>query len=680
MMRDKINRFLVIYLPVVMIILGIGYASLSNDLTAAGIVTIKYQDEIAIVSIIPDTYISNYNKTIFTTNLELDNSDDTKTIEMKLKNLGNSKQIFDGIVYDKNHSDLYSNLNIIPNVTGIIPGNILNPKGNDNDEAVVNVTFSYDDVNNLTDNSLEGTVNLHFTALRKITYLNCTNSDGLKYEYVRSKPFTDINNVTHYDSVILANPPHDIVITDFSDTKLVLGTDYTYDNSSGIITFEKSINSDIIISPIYNITYVLNGGTQALNQPTTISSNELIELLEPTKDEYHFLGWYDNENFTGNKITELANVSSNIVLYANWSKYDFYLSNATVGTSDSVVNTGIKLFSTENVNRNFRIAFTVDSYNEKYDNPMNVPTKNGPTIVSSMDEKGKPWPGFVFRLASNSARDKSYYSIKINDSHIESVIENYSLEPGIDVEIIRENSELYIKIGSSMYTKILSYDETIDTFDVPVTIGGNIASNGKYDRFFEGSLSNIIIEFYEGSIITNALNEYVETRTDKSYSLTGTILFNGTNYIDTGLNLFSENNIDKDFDITFILESINTNSFQATLVNAKDESNPLYPGFAYRTDSSNNMNITARWPGEENVNYIDSANSPKKVKISRRDGIIYYSIAGSQEKVLISTPSDLLNETFNSNLTFGASINDEGNPFRYFKGIVSNINVNIYDD
>ena len=172
MKEKKIFKFLIIYLPIIMIILGIGYAAVSDDLTATGNIAMTYQDDIAIININPATNIENYNKTVFTTNLELENASDSKTIAITVKNLGNSKQIFDGILYDPTHQELYSNSNIIPNIQGITANTILNSNGNNDDSVTFNMIFSYDDTNNITNNSLEGTINLHFTPLRQITYLN----------------------------------------------------------------------------------------------------------------------------------------------------------------------------------------------------------------------------------------------------------------------------------------------------------------------------------------------------------------------------------------------------------------------------------------------------------------------------------------------------------------------------
>ena len=90
--------------------------------------------------------------------------------------------------------------------------------------------------------------------------------------------------------------------------------------------------------------------------------------------------------------------------------------------------------------------------------------------------------------------------------------------------------------------------------------------------------------------------------------------------------------------------------------------------------------MTARWPGKENINQTDTSNIyPRKINISRRNGIIYYKIGSSEEKQLIETPQENLTNPFNVNLTFGASINSTGTPFRFFKGYVSDILVKLYD-
>lgn len=69
----------------------------------------------------------------------------------------------------------------------------------------------------------------------------------------------------------------------------------------------------------YNITYELNGGQNSSINPTTYTAEHATPLASPTKEGYTFIGWYNNAEYTGNKITEIPQTSSgNITLYARW--------------------------------------------------------------------------------------------------------------------------------------------------------------------------------------------------------------------------------------------------------------------------------------------------------------------------------------------------------------------------
>jgi len=80
------------------------------------------------------------------------------------------------------------------------------------------------------------------------------------------------------------------------------------------------------IMDIYLVNYELNGG---INNPENISyyvTTDAIELYDPEKEGYVFMGWYDNEDFTGNTINEIP-IGSNIdyTLYAKWEIGQFQI-------------------------------------------------------------------------------------------------------------------------------------------------------------------------------------------------------------------------------------------------------------------------------------------------------------------------------------------------------------------
>ena len=78
----------------------------------------------------------------------------------------------------------------------------------------------------------------------------------------------------------------------------------------------------------FAINYVLDGGTNSENNPNEYVPEKLPLLLEnPNKSGYKFVGWYDNENFTGEAITEIsAGTMGDVTLYAKWNALDYRIS------------------------------------------------------------------------------------------------------------------------------------------------------------------------------------------------------------------------------------------------------------------------------------------------------------------------------------------------------------------
>lgn len=668
---NKIQKYIPFLLILIIFTLTIGFASFST--TASIIAKAKVDPYIGIQILKASEYssiqggASNYETNTIneiTTGIYLPYEDSEVTYKIDLANLG-------------------TNENGIYDISGL-PNNLEYSFSNYTEQDKICDETNPNNCTKLARKSIYMTIRYKRDGSGIIGY----NPNTITYPLNLNFNFRTFHNITYngfegnYRNYIIDGGNLNITLNQGDTPNEVYITGATSNYQNPIISL-TNVTQDVGIYKKYNITYNLDGGTQAQGQITSISSAETYTLLDPTKTDYSFNGWYDNPSFTGNKIETLTNVQSDITLYAKWSQYDYYLSNAVFdGTANSVINTGIKLYSQENVNKNFRIAFTIDNYDSAYNSSANINNNQPPTIFSSMVETSSPYDGFVYRVVQN--KGTTYYSMKINDSHVTSYLGYYPLGTNVNVEIVREDGKMYIKINSKVHMEVLEYDSNIDTFDVPLTIGGNINANGEYDRFFNGSLSNIIVEFYEGNRVNDF--SYTETKTSSSYNLDGTIVFNGSNYIDTGLNLFSSENINKDFDISLTIDKIELNQeSQATLINAKDESqNNVWPGFAYRQSSTSGNNVimtmTSRWPGESATNITDNVAAPKTLTIKRRNGVISYSINGGTEQTVTAAPASALTKTFKPNLTFGASINSSGNPFRWFKGIVSDISVQLHNN
>ena len=82
-----------------------------------------------------------------------------------------------------------------------------------------------------------------------------------------------------------------------------------------------------ILESDYIITYKLNGGTNAPENPASYNvETETITLKDPVKTGYTFAGWYMAEDFTGNAVTEITQGSTgDITLYAKWELESDYI-------------------------------------------------------------------------------------------------------------------------------------------------------------------------------------------------------------------------------------------------------------------------------------------------------------------------------------------------------------------
>lgn len=214
-----------------------------------------------------------------------------------------------------------------------------------------------------------------------------------------------------------------------------------------------------------------------------------------------------------------------------------------------------------------------------------------------------------------------------------------------------------------------------DTYgDLPIPTRSGYSFLGWYTKKEGG-------EKIENSTKVTTTNDQIlyarwELSSEIAYLYDGDYEFDGTNHIDTGVKLFSQENIEKDFEISFeIKERMNNSSF-ATMMSIMDESGLPWPGMVYRVHNSNNdqfgINASSSIKLEKDYSVLDV----KKVSIKRINNIVYMGFNDGYDTKTIDV-STLLNKPFNVPLTFGASLDENLNPFRYFKGTLSNMKVTI---
>jgi uncharacterized repeat protein (TIGR02543 family) len=69
------------------------------------------------------------------------------------------------------------------------------------------------------------------------------------------------------------------------------------------------------------INYVLNGGVNASNAPTTYLEGVVTPLLNPTREGYKFIGWYMKSDFSDFKSTKIStSQTGDVTFYASWEE------------------------------------------------------------------------------------------------------------------------------------------------------------------------------------------------------------------------------------------------------------------------------------------------------------------------------------------------------------------------
>ena len=153
------------------------------------------------------------------------------------------------------------------------------------------------------------------------------------------------------------------------------------------------------------------------------------------------------------------------------------------GQSD-YIDTGIALFSQENVEKDFEISFNIDSVAEG--------NESQATLLNLKNERITSYPGFVYRLYQQ--RDNT---IKLEGKGGTGSGASNKIPNVQKVKISRKNSKIYISINDGNDKLAFDYSGFSNYFDVPVTIGASLDSNGEPFRFFKGTLSNIVVKIYE---------------------------------------------------------------------------------------------------------------------------------------------------------------------------------------
>ena len=145
--------------------------------------------------------------------------------------------------------------------------------------------------------------------------------------YVLNGGINDPKNVNRADGTYVYTVSSEDLILHSPEMSMFTFAGWVDERGERIIKITADTPKNITLyaeweSTRYNIVYVLNGGINSEDNPLSYTADdEEIELSDPTREGYIFIGWYDNEYCIGESITAIYGyVCEDVILYAKWEK------------------------------------------------------------------------------------------------------------------------------------------------------------------------------------------------------------------------------------------------------------------------------------------------------------------------------------------------------------------------
>ena len=262
----------------------------------------------------------------------------------------------------------------------------------------------------------------------------------------------------------------------------------------------------------FSVHFNPNGGSGTMADQMFIHSAPAVPLSENefTRANYDFRGWNTELDGTGThyddmeEVRDLSDIDEDIVtLYAEWWEIKYSHVGETVfdGTGADFIDTGVNIFSTENMNKDFEIRFKFISVDDDQLNSFPVDPKQ-PTIFNAKDESNSKWPGLNVRFNGDITK---FYATYRWGNGTTNVPGNGIAVANAPIEIIYRRKTINIskvitieyKYGNYDSGEITTIDQSSWTLNQPfatnVAFGGYFDANNQPGRFFKGKLADMII-------------------------------------------------------------------------------------------------------------------------------------------------------------------------------------------
>ena len=131
---------------------------------------------------------------------------------------------------------------------------------------------------------------------------------------------------------------------------------YLRNNSLGVSGSNKIHAIEVTLSdtpPVYNINYVLNGGTNAASNPSTYTGGTgVASFANPTRTGYSFGGWYDDSSFSTAITSISTSATGKVTLYAKWTANTYTVVYDANGGSGSMSDQSFTYDGQQNLSAN----------------------------------------------------------------------------------------------------------------------------------------------------------------------------------------------------------------------------------------------------------------------------------------------------------------------------------------
>ena len=318
-------------------------------------------------------------------------------------------------------------------------------------------------------------------------------------------------------------------------------------------------------------------------------------------------------------------------------------------------------------------------------------TINNSTYVTTTTPSGTYYYGQEIHLVADATDSGGNSFVKwsnneTNPDYTFTLTDNVTIEPiygqGYNIFYYPNNGDSIIA-DSVVQNQSLGSFPTVENNDCTSSTGDYETRGCSYYYKFEGW-------YLEPNFVTQVNETYVPqadtnlfAKWNKVYfSQPGTLVCDGTDYLDTGIKMFDALNADKDFIVKFTVDE-NNGYTSATgvdrgsiFVDMREGSEP-YPGVQFFTNNNGvytmNINTTGKKVKNSNTGYVTG----QSVVIKKINGIVYYSYNGGND-VQINNFSNF-NTYFDNAASFCAGINPQGSRYRFFKGKISDMSVELID-